>query len=73
MGYSKRHRLPPYLVIQNMLIKRFAMEAAEDEFYNKPQPRDLLEFQHTAEGFLTGKVLFNQLKEIYKDDFQKNF
>ena len=47
-----------------MLIKRFAFEAAEDEFYGKPQPRKLMEFTHTAEGFLTGGRLFDWLKDI---------
>ena len=64
LGYSKRHNLPPYLVIQNMLIKRFAFEAAEDDFYGEPQPRELMEFCHTAEGFLTGEALFDWLKDI---------
>ena len=35
MGYCERHNLPPHLIIQNMLIRRFAMEAAEDEFHGE--------------------------------------
>ena len=68
MGYAKRHELKPYLVIQNMLIKRFAQEAAENQFYGKPQPRDLIEFQHVEEGFLTGKALFIWLKKVLLDE-----
>ena len=68
VGYSNRHKLPPYLVIQNMLIKRFAQEAAEDEFFGEPQPRDLIEFQHVEEGFLTGKALFIWLKKVLRDE-----
>lgn len=63
MGYSERHQLPSHLIIQNMLIKRFAEEAAEDEFHGEPQPRELMEFTHTAEGFLTGGALFDWLKD----------
>lgn len=64
-GYSDRHRLAPYLVIQNMMIKRFAYEAAKDLFYGEPQPRDLIEFTHTAEGFLTGRALYELLMETF--------
>jgi hypothetical protein len=64
MGYSKRHKMPFSLVIQNMLIKRFAEEAAEDEFHGKPQTRILPEFAHTKDGFITGGELFNRLKDM---------
>ena len=71
MGYAKRHQLKPYLVIQNMLIKRFAAEAAENEFYDEPVSRDLVEFTHTAEGFLTGQDLFDKLKQIFEYELEQ--
>lgn len=60
--YSRKLDTPEWLVIQNMLIDRFAEDAAEIEVYGE-RTRVLYEFMKTNEGTLTGEELFGVLKE----------
>lgn len=54
---------PEHLVIQNLIIKAEAERAAVNEV-NGEQPRIYLEFAMTDKGYLTGKELFKQMKDI---------
>jgi hypothetical protein len=54
-------KLPEYLVIQNMIIKRMAEDAADEEV-NGVRPQSLPEFSFTEKGPITGEELFNMLK-----------
>lgn len=60
--YSDSMRIPMWLVIQNMLIKRMAEEQAEKDIWGDA-PRMLPEFMFTVDGPLTGEALFNTLYE----------
>lgn len=62
--YAARLNIPLFLVMQNMLIKRMAQEAAEAEVWG-PRRRLLDEFMYTSEGTITGEELFRMLKENY--------
>lgn len=60
-GMSEATKIPEYLVIQNMIIKRLADDAADQEIYGK-RPRSLPEFSFTENGPITGAELFEMLK-----------
>ncbi len=60
-GMSEATKIPEYLVIQNMIIKRLADDAADQEVYGK-RPRSLPEFSFTENGPITGAELFEMLK-----------
>ncbi len=74
-NYAKRLNIPLSLVMQNMLIKRLAKEAAEYEVLG-PSPQLLEEFMFTNQGVITGGELFDMLKKSYLRDIEnegKNF
>lgn len=62
--YANGLNIPLSLVMQNMLIKRLAQEAAEAEVWG-PGKRLLDEFLFTSEGVITGQELFDMLKKNY--------
>lgn len=62
--YAKALNIPAWLVMQNMLIKRMAKEAADFEVWG-PGQHLLEEFRFTNQGPITGEELFNSLKEMY--------
>lgn len=73
-GYSEGLHIPEWLVMQNMIIKRMADEAAEYEVFG-PSGKVLDEFMLVGEGFkrraITGEELFNNLKQQYKVNYEK--
>lgn len=75
--YSKGLNIPEYIVIQNMIIKNMALDAAKVET-NTWSGKDKLmsEFQAVNEKgnlkMLTGEELFNNLKEQYVTDIKIN-
>lgn len=58
---SKALKVPAWLVVQNMLIKRFALDAARAEMGQSRIVYD--EFLFTSEGVITGEELFEQIKQ----------
>ncbi len=68
-GMSEATKLPEYLVIQNMIIRRMAEDAAYHEVHG-PGPRSLREFSFTNEGPITGEPLFNMLKARKVDELE---
>ena len=66
--------IPEWLVMQNMIIKRMANEAAEYEVYGGGT-RVLTEFMLVGEGLerrsITGEELFNILKGQYVQEYEK--
>jgi hypothetical protein len=58
---SKALKVPAWLVVQNMLIKRFAQDAARAEMGQSRIVYD--EFLFTSEGVITGEELFEQIKQ----------
>lgn len=62
--YAKNLNIPTWLVMQNMLIKRMAKEAADYEVWG-PSQHLLEEFMFTSQGPITGEELFDNLKEMY--------
>lgn len=73
-GYSEGLHIPEWLVMQNMIIKEMAKEAAEVAT-NTWRSKVLSEFMFVGEGFdkrtLTGEELFNQLKNQHVSDIQR--
>jgi hypothetical protein len=57
---SEKHHLPPYLVIQNKIIRQQAEDSAEDKMTGI-KDKILTEFIHTSGGPITGQKLFRML------------
>lgn len=76
-GYSEGLNIPEYLIIQNMIIKNMAMDAAKVET-NTWTTKDKLmtEYQMVNEKgtikTLTGEELFNNLKEQFIFEIKNN-
>ncbi len=72
---SKGLNLPPALIIQNIILKRLAEEAAEEAVFGDTGEKPLDEFMiKTINGkdyLLTGQELFNNLYDIKKQEFVK--
>lgn len=72
--YSNGLHIPEWLVMQNMIIKRIADEAAETEVFGTHR-RVLDEFMMMGEGSerktTTGEELFNILKKIYIKKYEQ--
>lgn len=74
--YSEGLRVPEYIVIQNMIIKNMALDAAKVET-NTWTGKDklMVEFQAVNDKgvikTLTGEELFNNLKELFIDEINK--
>ncbi|MCL5290641.1 MAG: hypothetical protein M1489_06415 [Firmicutes bacterium] len=63
-AYAKGLNTPVWLVMQNMIIKRMAQEAAEEEVWG-PSSKLLDEFMYTNQGPITGAELFTLLMDTY--------
>lgn len=75
-NYSKGLKVPEYLIIQNILIKRAADQAAQMETYGRILDGVLDEFiSNSQDGInwkmLTGEELFNVLKDKYVREYKK--
>jgi len=72
--YAENLRIPEWLVIQNMLIKRFAREDAEAQVFGR-QSKMLDEFisfyDETGPRTPTGEELYNILKAQYVFEFER--
>lgn len=72
--YAENLRLPEWVVIQNMLIKRFAREDAEAQVFGR-QSKMLDEFisfhDETGPRTPTGEELYNILKAQYVLEFER--
>jgi len=73
-GYSEGLHIPEWLVLENMIIKRMADEAAEIEVYGGGT-RLLDEFMLVGDGAehrsVTGEELFNSLKGQYVIKYER--
>lgn len=69
-NYAKGLNIPTWLVMQNMLIKRFAEESAETEVVGS-SGRPLHEFMFTSEGPVTGEKLFDILKDMKVHELER--
>jgi hypothetical protein len=69
-NYSEGLHIPEWLVIQNMLIKRFAEEAAHIEVWG-PSTKMLDEFVNFDGKTATGEELFNMLKQRAKKEEER--
>ena len=65
--YSTKFGIKPSMIIQNLIIKQLAYEAAEVEVYGSVD-RIRNEFVYTDEGPITGTKLFEMLKGQYVND-----
>lgn len=72
--YSKGLNIPEWLVIQNMIIKQMAIDAAETEVWG-PLQKPLKEFISVNDGTgyktMTGEELFIMLKKQFVQDNEK--
>lgn len=68
---SEATKIPEYLVIQNMIIKRLADDVADQEVNGK-QSRSLPEFSFTEKGPITGAELFEMLKSQRVQKLEEN-
>lgn len=69
--YSEELQVPEWMVIQNLLIKRFALEEAGCELLgHSPKPFDEFVFIQRKDGIkkLTGEQLFDRLKMKYTNE-----
>ncbi|SHH87085.1 hypothetical protein [Desulfosporosinus lacus] len=73
-GYSEGLHIPEWLVLQNMIIKRMADEAAHYEVYGN-STKLLDEFMLIGDGIerrsVTGEELFNSLKDQYVIKYER--
>lgn len=75
-SYSKGLNVPEWVVIQNMLIKRFAKEEAEYEVCGEKATilEEFLTLQESSgPRMATGKELFKILKEHYVKEYERNY
>jgi hypothetical protein len=68
-AYGARFDVPSWLVIQNIIIKRFALDAAESEVLGDNTTL-LREFCENETGPITGNELYNVLKQAYIHDLE---
>jgi hypothetical protein len=68
-SYAARFDVPPWLVIQNIIIKRFALDAAESEVLGDNTTL-LREFCESDMGPITVNDLYDTLKQTYIHDLE---
>jgi hypothetical protein len=68
-AYGARFDAPSWLIIQNIIIKRFALDAAESEVLGDNTTL-LREFCENETGPITGNDLYNVLKQAYIHDLE---
>jgi len=66
-AYSKRLNVPMWLAIQNLIIKRWAQDAAKSDVYGGLS-EPLVEFMYGEDGTITGKDLYEM---AYQMEFDK--
>lgn len=66
-AYSKRLNVPMWLAMQNLIIKRWAQDAAKSDVYGG-LTEPLIEFMYGENGTITGKELY---EIAYKEEFEK--
>jgi len=66
--------ISPWLVPQNIMIKRMADDEAYQEVF-KDKVRTCIEFMHIAKGsdrtIVTGEILFKVLKDLFKEKYEE--
>lgn len=60
--------LPEWIIIQNMVLARFAKQDASETVYEEKSPA-LDEFQYTTRNIITGRELYQR---FYKDYVKRN-
>jgi hypothetical protein len=68
-AYAARFDIPSWLVIQNIIIKRFALDAAESEVLGDNTTL-LREFCQAETKTFTGNEMFDMLKQTYVHDLE---
>lgn len=68
-AYAARFDTEPWSVIQNVIIKRFALDAAESDVLGDNTTL-LREFCQTDEGPISANDLYNMLKQTYVHDLE---
>lgn len=69
-AYSKRLNVPMRLAIQNLIIKRWAQDAAKSDIYGGVS-EPLVEFMYGEDGTITGKDLYEMAYQMEFDEQAK--
>jgi len=69
-AYSKRLNVPMWLAIQNLIIKRWAQDAAKSDVYGGLS-EPMVEFMYGEDGTITGKDLYEMAYQMEFDEQAK--